>query len=170
MRFKGQAPKDKRMAAGSGWLIADNLLVTAAHCVYDHVNNLGPATQIRAYVGYHGKESVTKDNKVQLRHGKVVVAPSSWVNGKARINDFALIKLSEAFTEVKPISFQPTPLKGTEKLSVVGYPVDKQEGGDLGALMYCCSETVTFDRAKTGGLLSYKISTYPGMYQSLHVC
>jgi V8-like Glu-specific endopeptidase len=156
------------MAAGSGWLIADDLLVTAAHCVYDHANNLGMATQIRAYVGYHGKKYVTeKDTEVQLRHGEVIVTPSSWVNGKARINDFAFVKLSKPFTGVKPMPFLPTPSSGNEKLGVVGYPADKQQDDEHGALMYCCSETVAIDRS-TEGLLSYKISTYPGMYQPLH--
>ena len=41
---------------GTGWLIAPDLLVTAGHCAYDQVN--GQVQEIKAYVGYKGKESV----------------------------------------------------------------------------------------------------------------
>ena len=45
---------------GSGWLIRPDLLVTAGHVVYDRNSNLGPATQIKCYIGYNGVDSVPK--------------------------------------------------------------------------------------------------------------
>ncbi|KAL2135938.1 hypothetical protein VTI74DRAFT_6166 [Chaetomium olivicolor] len=139
MHYREQQSSDKRWAAGSGWLIAEDHLLTAGHCVYDHVNRLRPATHIKAYVGYHGKNSVDSDSTVQMRYGKVVVTPSAWINGKVRLNDFAIVQLEKAFGEVTPIN-----------------------NGERGAQMYADFEQVSFDRDQNDGLLAYEISTYAG--------
>ncbi|KAK4233545.1 hypothetical protein C8A03DRAFT_38736 [Achaetomium macrosporum] len=162
MRYKGQKSDDKRWAAGSGWLIAPDLLVTAGHCVYDHVNQLGPATHIKAYVGYHGKKSV-QESSVQTRYGKVVITASAWINAKVRINDFALVQLETAFDRISPIKYSSTPAKGSMLLGVVGYPADRlDQNGERGAHMYADFEQVSFDRNVNDGLLAYAISTYAG--------
>lgn len=161
MHYHGQASTDKRWAAGTGWLIKDDLLVTAGHCVYDWENNMGRVSHIKAYVGYKGKSSVGTSD-VQCVTGEKVVTHSAWVNGRKRVHDFAIVKLRDKFAGVTPFKYNPTPLTGTKVLGIVGYPADKSSGNESGACMYEQFANVTFDLRDTENQLAYTISTYAG--------
>ncbi len=51
---------------GTGWLINNDTIVTAGHCVYDWSHQLGQLTHVKAYIGYHGKESIKDPRSVQF--------------------------------------------------------------------------------------------------------
>ena len=113
---------------GTGWLINNDTIVTAGHCSYDWSHNLGRLTHVKAYIGYHGKESI-KDSKnyaVQFRTGKRVAVSQGWLAGENNEpRDVAFIQVDRPYTGVTPIKYQPTPLTGTKVvLGVVGYPGD----------------------------------------------
>ncbi len=50
---------------GTGWLIRNDILVTAGHCAYDHTNDYGPVQEVKAYIGFEGKASVGKSPSSQ---------------------------------------------------------------------------------------------------------
>lgn len=56
----------------TGWLINNDTIVTAGHCSYDWSHSLGRMTNVKAYIGYRGKESI-KDSShaVQFRIGNL---------------------------------------------------------------------------------------------------
>ena len=76
MHYEGQDPDDTRYAMGTGWLIRPDLLVTAGHCAFDWSQRNGKgferATEVKAYIGYNGKQSVN-DSSVQFRTGVKIV-------------------------------------------------------------------------------------------------
>ncbi|KAF4499130.1 hypothetical protein FAGAP_4723 [Fusarium agapanthi] len=105
--FEGQDANDTRHAQATGWLIMPHLIITAAHCVYDHTHDFGKAVQVRAFVGYNGKNSIDKPG-VQFRRGLMVVVPKDWIiSDTNRASDVAFIKVEE-FSNVVRISQQPT--------------------------------------------------------------
>ncbi|KAF5974706.1 glutamyl endopeptidase [Fusarium coicis] len=159
IRFEGQDASDSRHAQATGWLIMPHLIITAAHCVYDHTYDFGKAVQVRAYVGYNGKNSIDKPG-AQFRRGLKVVVPKDWIiSDTNRGSDVAFIKVDE-FSDVVRIAQQPT--NGiVEKMfrSVVGYPCDKSLGDERGAQMYEMSKITDCDLSKTAlNLLEHTIS------------
>lgn len=64
-RFRDQDGKDIWMM-GTGWLIRNDLLVTAGHVVYDKAYGYGAASQIKCYIGYNGEDSVPKPSSLYL--------------------------------------------------------------------------------------------------------
>jgi hypothetical protein len=80
-----------------------------------------------------------------VRYGEVIATPSSRVNAKARINNFALVKLDMAFDDVTP-KYLSTPTNGDCQFGVVGFPVDKEDDKDeRGAHMYSDFEQVSLN-------------------------
>lgn len=112
---------------GTGWLIQNDLIVTAGHCAHDLSDGLGYVSTIKAYMGFNGPNS-DKDPNVQMRYGKYAVVPSEWVRSAAPTYDVAFIRLSKAFDNVEPIKYTDTPVQGNDYLGVVGYPNDKEGG------------------------------------------
>ncbi|KGO74342.1 Peptidase S1B, glutamyl endopeptidase I [Penicillium italicum] len=171
VRYAGQETDDKRYAMGTGWLIRDDLLVTAGHCAFDWSQNdgkgFGCATEVKAFIGYNGKDSVNQgalDNKVQFRHGVKIVTTQKWLDsGMFRQNDVSFIKLNKGFTGVTPFKFQDTPFHDRKTIGVVGYPGDKDYEGEKGAQMYEEFREVTWDRKESAkNMLEYRINTYRG--------
>ena len=153
---------------GTGWLVRPDVMITAGHCAYDWRDALGRAVHINAYIGYHGKASITTDPDVQTRRAKRIVTTPGWLTSKKnRINDVSFILLNKPFTMVKPFTFDATPLQGDETLGVVGYPGDKylKVGGEeeKGAIMYQQFAKVKYDlKTAEQNMLQYRISTYAG--------
>lgn len=170
IQYKNQEPDSKAFAIGTGWLIADDLLVTAGHCAYDWSNSMGPAVTVKAYMGYSGKASVGKDS-VQFRMGKRVITTAGWLQseGRDRTSDVSFIQLDRPFKgKLNKISFEDTPTRGTANLGVVGYPGDKVRDGEHGADMFEQFAIVNYDLEKSKRhMLEYKISTFGGMYCSI---
>ncbi|KAG5803848.1 hypothetical protein H9Q74_010562 [Fusarium xylarioides] len=163
IRFEGQDPSDTRHAQATGWLIMPHLIITAAHCVYDHTHDFGKAVQVRAFVGYNGKNSADKPG-VQFRRGLKVVVPKDWIISDTNCgSDVAFIKV-EGFNDIVRIAQEPT--KGiVDKmlLSVVGYPCDKSLGDERGAQMYEMTKRIDCDLSKTAfNLLEHTLSFASG--------
>ncbi|KAF5637652.1 glutamyl endopeptidase [Fusarium sp. NRRL 25303] len=163
IRFEGQDASDTRHAQATGWLIMPHLIITAAHCVYDHTHDFGKAVQVRAFVGYNGKNSVEQPG-VQFRRGLKVVVPKDWIiSDTNHASDVAFIKVEE-FNDIVRIAQQPTVgIVNKMLLSVVGYPCDKSLGDERGAQMYEMTKRIDCDLSKTASnLLEHTISFASG--------
>jgi V8-like Glu-specific endopeptidase len=166
MRYQNQDENDPSWGMGTGWLIRDDLLVTAGHCVYDWANGYGPIVAIKAYIGYNGKASIVSDPSVQFRLGKRVTTTAEWLSSREnRNNDVAFVQLDRPFTgNLRTFSYEATPSEGVDFLGVVGYPGDKELKGERGALMYEEFTSVKFNLDTNPlHMLNYKISTFGGM-------
>ena len=109
---------------GTGWLIRPDLLVTAGHCTYDWSHSLGRATEIKAYIGYKGQDSV-HDPSVQFRIGKRIVTTGGWLQMRGfKPNDVGFIQVNEPFAGTSPVKYAETPQRGDFTIGVVGYPGD----------------------------------------------
>jgi V8-like Glu-specific endopeptidase len=167
IRYAGQEPEDSRYSMATGWLVRDDILVTAGHCAFDwslkDAEGLGRAVEVKAYIGYHGKASVN-DRTVQFRHGIRVVTTEGWLqSGNNRNNDVAFIQLDGPFENVTPFKYQSTPLQGSELIGVVGYPADKIYEEESGGQVYeeFRQTRWSLDSSQTK-LLEYHINTYRG--------
>ena len=154
---------DKDWTAGTGWLLKDDLVVTAGHVAYDREH--GRAVSLNTYVGYQGLGSVgTKD--VQKRRGTRVVILEEYYRHYNRTYDVALVKLEEPFQKVQPFTHCDTPKQGKAHIGVVGYPGDKGRNGkrgDLGPFMYEEFVETSWALSEPNSyLLQYAISTFGG--------
>ncbi|PYI22754.1 trypsin-like serine protease [Aspergillus violaceofuscus CBS 115571] len=165
MHYAGQTPNDTRYAMGTGWLIRDDLLVTAGHCAFDWKEGFGRANEVKAYIGYNGKGSIdNRSANVQFRHGVRIVTTEGWLQSSSnRHNDVAFIQLDRPFTAVTPFQFSDTPVAGFDTIGVVGYPGDMRYKGEPGAQMYEEFKAVQWNRqAAANNMLEYRIDTYKG--------
>jgi V8-like Glu-specific endopeptidase len=159
---------------GTGWLIRPDLMATAGHNLFDWAHNLGPATQIKAYIGYNGKGSVNDPNAhVQFRSGKRVASTLEWVTSKGqRKFDVGFIQLDAPFTDVEVWKFDETPVAGSFEIGVVGYPGDLKDKrtGEIGAQMYEMFLHTEYHLAESHlQMLQYEIDTAGGkLVMALH--
>lgn len=184
IRYEKQKHSDPPVM-GTGWLVANQVVVTAGHCVYDWSHSYGRCTSVNAYIGYNGKDSV-QTAQVQQRRGLKIVATGGWLKAAGnRQNDVAFIQLDVPFKNVTPIKFKSTPLTGNEEIGVVGYPGDKtfMNRGEEMVLFYLILAFVILNNTRQGAsmyehfkqlkwnldnteahMLEYDIDTFGGMY------
>ena len=83
----------------TGWLVRSNLVVTAGHCSFDHSHELGRLTHVKAYIGYHGNESIDDPSyAVQFLTAKSVATTQSWLqDGSNEAADVSFILLDGSF-------------------------------------------------------------------------
>lgn len=148
----------------SGWLIRNDLVVTAGHCAFDHSHDLGRLTHVKAYIGYHGNESINDPSyAVQFRTAKQAVTTQNWLeDGTNEAYDVSFILLTSPFTDITPIQYEPTPQAGSSKIGVVGYPGDlmDRDTGERGAFMWEMYQQTSWDLATSWAhMLQYKIDT-----------
>ncbi len=152
-------------AMGTGWLIKPDIFVTAGHCSYDWGHKLGRATEVKAYVGYDGRQS-EKDPNVQFRQVKRIVTTEGWVKTKGQKSfDVSFMQVDKPFTGITPVKFEETPSHGSLVLGVVGYPGDLSDKvtGEKGAHMYECFLPTEFDLStQADTMLEYQIDTFGG--------
>ena len=167
-RFQNQEEEDP-WAIATGWLIRPDLLVTAGHCAFDWSHDLGCLREMKAYIGYAGKDS-TDDDSVQFRMGKRVATTLGWLQSNHnKANDVSFVQLDKPFTGVTPFKYAETPKQGSEVLGVVGYPGDKKNWStnEKGAYMFEMFQSTDFDldTAENGNkMLEYRVSTFGGKY------
>ncbi|KAK5651828.1 hypothetical protein OQA88_11597 [Cercophora sp. LCS_1] len=170
IRYEGMGPDDKRYAIGTGYLISPNTLITAGHCVFDISANskkgLGRVSEMKVFIGYRGRDSVDgSNNAVQERHATFAATTLKWVKAADRRGDVGFVQLDSPFTgNLRPFPWKETPLTGTDvMLGVIGYPGDKDIGGEKGAEMYELLESTTYSlKTNPFNMLAYGISTYKG--------
>lgn len=153
---------------GTGWLIRDDLLVTAGHVVYDRSLGFGAATQIKCYLGYHGKRSLDSV-QTQARYGSMVVTTKEWTQGGDRLKDVAFIQVNMPFTGgLSLFQYVDTPLVFDGKIGLVGYPADqsvhdKKGMDEQGAGMYEVFQSTNYDLATSSlNMIEYRMSTFGG--------
>ncbi|KAJ7831527.1 hypothetical protein B0H14DRAFT_2365126 [Mycena olivaceomarginata] len=167
-KYRCEFPKGNFI--GTGYLVAADEVVTAAHNVYDKEHG-GAAIHIECYIGYDGDESFTTGNpEVQRRYGSKVITNTSWISDhnsgdpilyeSACRHDVAFILVDTSFTGVlKIFKFTDTPSCGDgARLGVVGYPGDKETG----ARMYELFESTDYDLDMGLHMISHRISTFKG--------
>ncbi|KAL9044417.1 MAG: hypothetical protein Q9214_002442 [Letrouitia sp. 1 TL-2023] len=168
-RYGGQDEKEKSWTAGTGWLIEDDLVVTAGHVVLSPENR-GRAVYLNTYAGYRGLDSIGSsvgEQIVQKRQGKRIAVPEAYFNNKNDTYDVAFVKLIEPFENVQPFRYRETPEEGSrESIGVVGYPADNDSNdgnNGVGPHMYeQFIETSWNLRESDSYLLQYGISTFHG--------
>ena len=113
--------KPDSWAMGTGWLITPDIFVTAGHCSYDWSHKMGRATEVKAYIGYKGRES-EKDSPVQFRQVKRIVTTEGWVKTKGqKCFDVSFMQVEKPFSGITPIKFMETPTQGNEVRSAGSY-------------------------------------------------
>lgn len=155
---------------GTGWLIREDLVVTAGHNVYSKTYG-GQAERIKCWIGYKGRKFAS-DSDVQHRKALNIVTTTSWSsNGSDRRRDVALVQVSAPFEgSVRPFRFSNTDTKITDQqLTVVGYPGDKsikdEDGNDdPGAEMWYHTESITCNLEEGEGMIKYDIDTFGGKH------
>ncbi|KAF5643162.1 extracellular metalloprotease [Fusarium sp. NRRL 52700] len=151
----------------TGWLVKEDIVVTAGHCAYDHSHNLGRLVKVKAYVGYRGRKTVGDSERVEHQCGTAVATTSGWINttGGEEASDVSLIKLSKPFkTAGNCFKWTQTPIAQTAAgLGVVGYPGDIIDDGERGARMYEMFRNTDYNLQSSDlHMLEYKIDTYGG--------
>ncbi|KAB2578690.1 hypothetical protein DBV05_g2525 [Lasiodiplodia theobromae] len=150
LKIAWQGAVKKRVWA-TGWLIRDDIVITAAHVVYQTDTF---ATEVRAHVGDNGADSI---QGLQRRYGSRVVIPCAWQDSQEVVHDFAFVLLQGPFDHVVPLPYEPTPSAGLNDIGVVGYPADKP-----GKQMYMEFRQVDCSLFEEGQPLAYGISTFRG--------
>ena len=69
---------------GTGWLIADNLIVTAGHCAFGA--DVGYLQWMRVHIGYSGRESVSTPNH-KSTYAVSVSMPAEYLKAETGVHD-----------------------------------------------------------------------------------
>ncbi|KAK8143560.1 hypothetical protein G3M48_007073 [Beauveria asiatica] len=158
---------------GTGWLIYDSILVTAAHNVYSDTYD-GQALRIKCWIGYRGRRHA-KDPSVQHRNALNVVTTATWYlqsQGTNRLErrsrDMAMIQVDAAFTgKLNLFKYSKTPSsQHSGYIIVVGYPGDKvpeEDHLDIGGWMYEARRPANYDLATSANhMIKYNVDTFGG--------
>ncbi|KAL9112575.1 MAG: hypothetical protein Q9227_003146 [Pyrenula ochraceoflavens] len=154
---------------GTGYLIRKNLVVTAGHCV---CGRYGHATYVKAFIGYHGRDSKTKDplmtGDVEYNWGVGAAVPAEWADRRSILADVAFVQLAEDFVGVEPVPYAITPNDPPGKLWVVGYPGDRDNGNQMyvgtgGYFRKVSEEPIP-------GKVKHLVSTYAGKHELTFPC
>ncbi|KAL9055236.1 MAG: hypothetical protein Q9162_003646 [Coniocarpon cinnabarinum] len=159
---------------GSGWLIDDRTVITAAHNIY-YVGHYGPehVKRVRVATGYDGSKvpANTADGH-QIRYAKSVAVHQGYYARDAKDHsvvwqkhDFACIRLEAPFESVNPFRYKETPIREMNvTIRVVGYPDDlpANDKEKQGSIMYSASQKMEGRLGTLQDRLSYKLDTSHG--------
>ena len=84
---------------GTGWLIADDLLVTAGHCSYDAQH--GYLKWMKVYIGYAGPESVGTAT-CQYRQATSVAMPAEYLKAATVVHDVSFVSSIHCRCSLQP--------------------------------------------------------------------
>lgn len=148
-------------ANGTGWLINNSTVVTAAHNLYNPLDE-SYAFEVKVQVG------VTKGSKnVETQWGHFAAIHWGFYAARKRQNDMAMIKLESPFHKVVPIHCGNAPLVETKSsfLRVVGYPGNRGGSGEhQGRIMHMSqgAHAEGWDLKSTGYILRHRLDTDNG--------
>ncbi|KAJ9634457.1 hypothetical protein H2204_006282 [Knufia peltigerae] len=132
---------------GTGWLIADNLIVTAGHCAFGA--DVGYLKWMRVHIGYSGPESVGKPSH-KVTYAVSVSMPAEYLKAETGVHD---------------VSFNLAPaanLSGTKTPRFSQTFLSASLAREFGAYMYEHWADVQIDLARSRGVLEYKVDTTGG--------
>ncbi|KAM7194143.1 hypothetical protein V8F20_008063 [Naviculisporaceae sp. PSN 640] len=133
-------------SSASGWLIEENIVVTAGHCVWGRKRDgvLAKVVTIFARFGYKryigepderpltpvDEKGISKMN----RYAYLIVAPTKWCSDYEAAYDIAFIRLGDPLLDgLEPLEYTDTPenskLGPDHEILVVGYPGSGNNGG-----------------------------------------
>ncbi|KAF2685364.1 trypsin-like serine protease [Lentithecium fluviatile CBS 122367] len=155
----------KEYGHGTGFMIAEDFMITAGHNVYEHYGAVkGPVRAITAYFGHEGNGCWRERRRADL-----VATSQRWIDGRVgRSGDIAVVRflpraqvdeLGDWVLPLRPFIPKDIAPRGSEWLTIVGYPLDKSERARD---MYEAYDYVQWDLQRDGMLLKYKISTSGG--------
>jgi V8-like Glu-specific endopeptidase len=110
----------------TGSLIAEDLVLTAAHCLYDDDGSRYPAAEIRFLAGWrNGRATAIRGVLRALPHPDYATEPDK---GRRIAHDLALLKLDQPVTNggVHPFAIEAKPAKGAA-VGVVSYAWDRAQ-------------------------------------------
>jgi V8-like Glu-specific endopeptidase len=122
MKFQHYGPKT--VAIGTGWLINDDTVITAAHNLYSPIEK-SHAIDVRVHIGYTQEQTTTHLKSEERRAQAAAVHWGYYATGQ-RQYDFAILRLKSPFQDARAIPFKNTPLliPNETKVRVLGYPGD----------------------------------------------
>lgn len=75
---------------GTGWLIAKDIVVTAAHCLYD--SDGGYLRSVKVYIGYEGPEDTALNrNMCEMRLGEIATIPAEYIKTAHTVHDVGFV-------------------------------------------------------------------------------
>jgi V8-like Glu-specific endopeptidase len=116
--------------------------VTAGHLALERERGFGYLQIAKVQIGYEGQTSAGDPN-LETRYGISVATPFEFLEEENYGRDVAFIQLNRPFTDISPFAYRDTPISGTSKIGIVGYPSDK----NLDEYMFERFETVGFPSA-----------------------
>ncbi|EJP62707.1 ATP synthase F1 [Beauveria bassiana ARSEF 2860] len=152
---------------GTGWLIRDDLVVTAGHNVYSDTYG-GQALRIKCWIGYRGRD-LANDPRVQHRNAMNIVTTEAWRSQSAdrKRHDVAMIQVDAPFMgNLRLFNYINTPspqISGS--IVLVGYSGDKspeRNEEDIGGWMYEGRCPARYDLAESSHMIEHKVDTYGG--------
>jgi V8-like Glu-specific endopeptidase len=139
----------------TGWLLKDDLAVTAAHCVLEGDGQR--ATCVRACIGYGAGSSNAGEPSSNERFATRIALPFEWSSARSEQFDVAFLQLDSPFRNVAPLAYRTPETKAQQQLTVVGYPADLGSavgpGGEMYAMEIC--REINLEQTK-GNMLTYQ--------------
>jgi len=163
IKFEHYGPKI--VARGTGWLIDNNTVITAAHNLYNP-SEKRHAIKVNVFVGYTGENTTALVRREGRQAQAAVVHWGYYATGQEHY-DFAVLRLKSPFKDVRSIPFRATPsaTQHSTKLRVVGYPGDLPEDDEKlrGHIMYRSQcRIAAYNLEDDGYQLRYLLDTYKG--------
>jgi V8-like Glu-specific endopeptidase len=148
---------------GTGFLIDNNHLITAGHCVYDHDGRFH-AKQVKVYIGYEGQNVVPES---QVRYANHIALGGNFYSAHHKDNDLAIITLNRAFGDSTGTGMGfKYHIDIMRNMNIAGYPakLPKSPKDMRGKIMYSALSSGE-KRYQSEAMLTYKIPTSAGKFK-----
>ncbi|MBS6397483.1 MAG: trypsin-like serine protease [Clostridiales bacterium] len=142
-----------KKGAGTAFVVADNLVLTSAHCVYDYYNGNGAATKMHFQAGYNQDGSF-----IATSEASTFYCSSGWTELQDYAYDWALVKLKNPMgsaTGIIPCKVISSPVGTTVMVS--GYGNSEEYDGRVqliseGTVTSASNGKLVFNADSLGGM------------------